>query len=128
MGIRKHEGEQNTRHRDTGLTVLPPPGRHVHAPPNIKRGRGVGTLEAPQDRHGGGLQDGSGDSGAMGEQGALEAMAELGALEAMAGGLRGLGLATRPGHYSWSPTTPTKKIIGGTYRAPRPSVGMTQEQ
>ncbi len=21
MGIRKHEGEQNTRHRDTGLTV-----------------------------------------------------------------------------------------------------------
>ncbi len=47
----------------TGLTVLPPPGRHV------------GTLEAPQDRHGGGIQDGSGDSGAMAAQGAQEAMA-----------------------------------------------------
>ncbi len=80
----------------------------------------MGTLEAPQDRHGVGLQDESGDSGAM---------AELGALEAMSGGLRGLGLATCPGHYSRSPNTPPpKRILGGTYRAQRPSVGMTQEQ
>ncbi len=57
----------------------------------------MGTLEAPQDRHGGGLLDGSGD---------FEAMAGQGAQEAMAGGLRGLGLATRPGHYSQNPTTP----------------------
>ncbi len=68
----------------------------------------MGTLEAPQDRHGGGLQDGSGDSGAMtgqgaqeamAEQGALEAMAGLGALEAMAGGHHGRGLILRPSLY-----------------------------
>ncbi len=61
----------------------------------------MGTLEAPQDRHGGGLQDGSGDSGAMVGQGAQEAMAEQGAQEAMAGGLRGCDLILHPGLYDW---------------------------
>ncbi len=47
---------------------------------------------------------------------ALEAMAELGALEAMAGGLRGLGLATRPGHQSRDYIAP-QKTLGETYGA-----------
>ncbi len=41
-----------------------------------------------------------------------EAMAGLGALEAMAGGLRGLGLATRPGHQSRDYIAPPKKQLG----------------
>ncbi len=40
LGQGEHETENHNTRQDTGLTVLPPPGR------------GVGTLEAPQDRHG----------------------------------------------------------------------------
>ncbi len=38
--------EHIDRKHNTSLTLLPPPGRRVHAPPNIYRGGGVGTLEA----------------------------------------------------------------------------------
>ncbi len=48
LGQGEQETENHNKRQDTGLRVLPPPGR------------GVGTLEAPQERHGGDLQDGSG--------------------------------------------------------------------
>ncbi len=86
-----HMRDGNTQ--DTGLTLLPPPRRCVHAPPNNQWG-GV-SLEAPQDRHGqvyrmGGLQGETDSSGHHGGSGSSGGHGELGALEAMAGGLRGL--------------------------------------
>ncbi len=56
----------------------------------------MGTLEAPQDKHGQEHRTGTSrteqTTEAMAELGAQEAMAVQGAQEAMADGLRGLGL------------------------------------
>ncbi len=60
----------------------------------------MGALEAPQDRHKTGTQDGDLQSGTD----RTEAPAEQGALETMAGSLR--GLIPWPGHSSQNPSTP----------------------
>ncbi len=88
----------------------------------VPPGRGVGALEAPQDRHGQEHRTGTsraeqitetmvelGALEAMAVQGAQEAMAVQGAQEAMAGGLHGRGHVPRPGHSSRNPSTPPKK-------------------
>ncbi len=93
MGIHEDElsqGEhietENTQEQSLGVTLPPPPGRHVHMPHNIYRGGGVEALEAPQDRF---TRDGRAPKQdpfreAMAEQGAQEAMVEQGAQGAMA--------------------------------------------
>ncbi len=74
----------------------------------------MGSLEAPQDKHGQEHRTGTSRSEqtteAMAELGALEAMAELGAQEAMADGLRGpWPRSPRPGPYSRNSYYPPKK-------------------
>ncbi len=76
----------------------------------------MGTLEAPQDKHG--QEHRTGTSRA--EQ-TTEAMAVLGALEAMADGLRGpWPRSSRPGPYSRNSYTPPKISLGklGGIRSP----------
>ncbi len=62
----------------------------------------MGALEAPQDRHRQDSPDRELQSRTQkgGHGGA-------GSSEAMAGGLRGRGLISRPGHFSRNPSTPT---------------------
>ncbi len=96
----------------------------------------MGTLEAPQDKHGQEHRTGTsraeqmteamaelGALEAMAELGALEAMAELGALEAMAvqgaqeamaGRLRGLGLGPLGPAPQPEPFLPPKKFPWGS--------------
>ncbi len=94
----------------------------------------MGTLEAPQDKHGQEHRTGPPEreqmTEAMAELGALEAMAELGALEAMAvqgaleakaGRLRGLGLGPLgPAPTAGTLSTPKKISLGklGGIRSP----------
>ncbi len=97
----------------------------------------MGTLEAPQDKHGQEHRTGTSRAEqmteAMAELGALEAMAELGALEAMAvqgaqeamaGRLRGLGLGPLgPAPTAGTLSTPQKNFPGEVRGYQEPSGG-----
>ncbi len=94
----------DTRGRNTWHTTEPwhnsPLPEGVSHAVTVPPGRGVGALEAPQDRHG---QDHR--TGISRAEQITEAMAELGALEAMAGarssGGHG-GAGSSGGHGRWS--------------------------
>ncbi len=109
------------------MTHTTEPGHNSPLPEGVSHavtvppGRGVGALEAPQDKHG--QEHRMGTSRA--EQ-TTEAMAELGAQEAMAGHLRGLGLGPLgPAPTARTLSTP-KKNFPGVFRGYQEPSGAKQ--
>ncbi len=98
----------------------------------VPPGRGVGALEAPQDRHGQEHRTGTSraeqTTEAMAELGALEAMVVQGAQEAMADHLRGLGLGPLgPAPTARTLTTQDRKALRGQTNRTRQDHPQEQE-